>query len=121
MRATVGVIIEFPEMYKLIDRTGVALEISDKLLILPALLERRKADLLIELHRLCHLSDMQRVGSQFVKRHRKSSIWVLSVINSEPRSLRTAALRQRERRLRRYCRPLRPHHKCRGSCDRRRA
>jgi hypothetical protein len=55
MCATVGVVIEFPEMYKLIDRACVALEIPDKLLILPALLERREADLLIELHRLCHL------------------------------------------------------------------
>src|SRR5262249_20580388 len=29
-----------------------------------------EADLLIELHRLGHLADMQGVGSQFVKRHR---------------------------------------------------
>jgi hypothetical protein len=69
MRAAVGVVIEFPEMYKLIDRPGIALEIADKLFILPALLERREADLLVELHRLCHLADMQRVGSQFVQRH----------------------------------------------------
>jgi hypothetical protein len=69
MCATVGVIIELPEMYKLIDRTRVALEIPDKLLVLPALLERREADLLIELHRPCHLADMQGVGSQFVQRH----------------------------------------------------
>ena len=41
MRATVGVIIEFPKMWKLIDRPGIALEIADKLFILPALLERR--------------------------------------------------------------------------------
>ena len=46
MRATVGVIIEFPEMYKLVDRARVALEIPDELLVLPALLERREADLL---------------------------------------------------------------------------
>ena len=69
MRATVGVIIEFPKMYKLIDRARIALEIPDKLLVLPALLERREADLLIELHRPCHLADMQAVGSQFVQRH----------------------------------------------------
>src|SRR5262249_29668169 len=66
----VGVILEFPKMYELIDRTGIALEIPDKLLVLPALLERRKADLLIEFHRLCHLANMQRVGSQFIERHR---------------------------------------------------
>jgi hypothetical protein len=35
-------------MYKLIDRACVALEIPDKLLVLPAFLERREADLLIE-------------------------------------------------------------------------
>jgi hypothetical protein len=42
MRATVGVIIELPEMYELIDRARVALEISDELLVLPALLEPGK-------------------------------------------------------------------------------
>src|SRR6516162_6849175 len=69
MRSSVGVIIELPEMYKLIDRAGIALEIADKFLVLPALLERREADLLIELRRLCHLADMQRVGSEFVECH----------------------------------------------------
>jgi len=69
MRSSVGVIIELPEMYKLIDRAGIALEVTDKFLVLPALLERREADLLIELHRLCHLADVQCVGSQFVERH----------------------------------------------------
>jgi hypothetical protein len=53
-------------MYKLIDCACVALEISDELLVLPALLKCREADLLIELHRLGHLADIQRVGSQFV-------------------------------------------------------
>src|SRR4029077_5224503 len=50
---------------------GIALKIPDKLLILPALLERRESDLLVELHRLCHLANMQRIGSQFVERHRR--------------------------------------------------
>ena len=59
-------------MNELIDRAGIALEIPDKLFVLPAFLERRETDLLIELHRLCHLADMQRVGSQFVERHRWS-------------------------------------------------
>jgi hypothetical protein len=49
MRTAVGVVIELPEMYKLIDCTGIALEIADKLLVLPSLLERREADLLIQL------------------------------------------------------------------------
>jgi hypothetical protein len=47
MRSTVGVIIEFPKMQKLIDRPGIALEIPDKLFILLTLLERREADLLV--------------------------------------------------------------------------
>jgi hypothetical protein len=66
MRTPVGVIIEFPEMYKSIDRPRVGLEIPDELFVLPALLERREADLLIELYRLGHLADMQCVGSQFL-------------------------------------------------------
>jgi hypothetical protein len=55
MRSPVGVIIELPELEKLVDRTGNALEITDKLLVLSAFQERREADLLIELHRLCIL------------------------------------------------------------------
>jgi hypothetical protein len=70
MRATIGVIIKLPEMSKLINRPGVALKIPDELFVLPAFLKRREANFLIELHRLCHLADMQRVGSQFVERHR---------------------------------------------------
>ena len=66
MRATVGVIIEFPEVYKLIDCASVALEIPDELLVLPALLKCWEADFLIELHRFRHFADVQRVGSQFV-------------------------------------------------------
>jgi hypothetical protein len=52
MRATVGVVIEFPEVYQLIDRACLALEIPDELFVLRAFLERSEADLLIELHRL---------------------------------------------------------------------
>src|SRR5215469_11107366 len=69
MSTTVGVIIELPQMYELIDCARIGLEIPDKLLVLPALLKRREADLLIELHRLRHLADIQRVGSQFIKCH----------------------------------------------------
>ena len=47
MRSPVGVIIEFPEVYKLIDRARVALEISDELLVLPAFLECWEGNLLI--------------------------------------------------------------------------
>jgi hypothetical protein len=35
MRPPIGVVVEFPEMDKLIDRTGVGLEIADQLLVLP--------------------------------------------------------------------------------------
>ena len=57
MRSTVGVVIEFPKMWKLIDRPGIALEIADKLFILPALLERREADLLPSCrHAACRFS-----------------------------------------------------------------
>jgi hypothetical protein len=37
MRAAVGVIVEFPKMDELIYRAGIALEIPDQLLVLPAL------------------------------------------------------------------------------------
>ena len=70
MCATVSVIIEFPKMQTLIDGAGIALEIPDQLLVLPALLDSQEADLLIELHCLCHFADMQGVGSQFVERRR---------------------------------------------------
>jgi hypothetical protein len=43
MRTAVGVVIELPKMHKLIDGTGIALEVADQLLVLPALLKRRKA------------------------------------------------------------------------------
>ena len=48
------VIVELPKMHKLVDRAGIGLEVSDQLLVVAALLERRKANLLIELHRLGH-------------------------------------------------------------------
>ena len=54
MRSPVGVIIEYPELEKLVDRTGIALEITDKL-VLSAPSGAPEADLLIELHRLCIL------------------------------------------------------------------
>src|SRR5438105_10133832 len=58
----------------IVNGSGIALEIPDKLLVLPALLKCWEADLLVELHRFCHFADMKRVGSQFVQRHR----WFLS-------------------------------------------
>ena len=41
MGAAIGVILELPEMDKLIDRSGVGLEIADQVLVVTALLERR--------------------------------------------------------------------------------
>ena len=46
MRSTVSIIIELPQMYELIDCSRIGLEVPDKLLVLPALLERWEADLL---------------------------------------------------------------------------
>src|SRR5271163_4074002 len=71
MRAAVVIVVELPEMDKLIDRAGVGLEIADELLVLPALLKRRKTKFLVELHRLCHRTDAKRVCSQFIESHRK--------------------------------------------------
>ena len=71
MRPSIGVVVEFPEMDKLIDRAGVGLEIADQLLVLPALLKRRETEFLVELHRLGHRADAERVGSQLVERHWK--------------------------------------------------
>jgi len=59
-----------PVMDKLIDRAGVALEIADQLLVLPASLECRETEFLVELHRLGHRADAERIGSQLVERHR---------------------------------------------------
>jgi hypothetical protein len=64
MRSPIGVVIEFPEMDKLIDRAGVALELADQLLVLPALLKRWETEFLVELHRLGHRTDAERVGFQ---------------------------------------------------------
>src|SRR5262249_33792693 len=103
MRSPVGVIVELPEMYKLIDHAGIALEIPDKLFVLPALLERREADLLIEFYYLCHLADIQRVGSEFVERHRRFPFhcWVdhlerglIGLVVGGPRHLRQTCIGQ---------------------------
>ena len=71
MCAPVGVVVEFPQMDKLIDRPGVGLEIADELLVLPALLERRKAEFLVEFYGLRHRANTKRVRSQFIESHRK--------------------------------------------------
>jgi hypothetical protein len=47
MRPTISVIIELPQMQKLVDRAGIGLEVSDQLLVVTTLLKRRKAKLLV--------------------------------------------------------------------------
>src|SRR2546426_3874358 len=69
VRATVGIVVELPEMDELIDRARVGLEVADQLLVLAALLERRVAELRIQLDGLGHLADMERVGSHLIERH----------------------------------------------------
>src|SRR5215469_17335814 len=66
---TVGVVIKLPEMDDLVDRASVGLEVAQELLVMATLLERREAELLVELRRFRHLADVECVGSQFVQRH----------------------------------------------------
>ena len=42
MRPTISIIVELPQMHNLVDRSGIGLEVSDQLLVMTALLERRK-------------------------------------------------------------------------------
>src|SRR5258708_37304697 len=71
VRAPAGIVVELPEMDELVDRAGVALEVADQVLRMPALFERRKSELLIERHGLGHLADIERVGAQFIECHRR--------------------------------------------------
>src|SRR6516162_1086837 len=75
----VGVVIELPEMDELIDRASVGLEVAQELLVMAPLLERREAELLVELRRFRHLADVECVRSQFVHCHQgfSSSIFNL--------------------------------------------
>jgi hypothetical protein len=67
MRPTIGIIVELPQMHNLVDRSGIGLEVSDQFLVMTALLERRKANLLIELHRLGYCARSERIGSRFIE------------------------------------------------------
>src|SRR5262249_51545705 len=69
MGAAITIVVELPQMQKLVDRAGIGLKVSDQLLVVTALLERRKANLLVELHGLCHCTDSERIGSQFIEGH----------------------------------------------------
>src|SRR5215470_15360391 len=69
----VGVVIKLPEMDELVDRASVGLEVAHELLVMAALLERREAELLVELRRFRHLADIECVRSQFVQHHQAFS------------------------------------------------
>jgi hypothetical protein len=62
----IAVILELPEMDELVDRPGIALEIADQVLVVTALLQRRKAELLVQFDGFGHLADIERVCSEFV-------------------------------------------------------
>src|SRR5262245_17161947 len=59
VRATVGVVVELPQVDELVDGAGVGLEVADQLLVLAALLERRIAELGVQLDRLAHFADVK--------------------------------------------------------------
>src|SRR5256885_5036593 len=57
VRAAIGIVVELPDMDELIDHARVGLEVADQLLVLAAFLERRVAELGIELDGLGHLAE----------------------------------------------------------------
>src|SRR5215831_4815421 len=70
VRAPGAVILEFPDVHELIDHSRVGDEIPDEVLVVATLLQRRKPELGIELLRLSHFADVERVGTHFVECHR---------------------------------------------------
>src|SRR6516164_11761814 len=70
VRSPVAVILEFPDVHDLIDHSRVGDEIPDEVLVVATLLQRRKPELGIELLRLSHFADVERVGTHFVECHR---------------------------------------------------
>jgi hypothetical protein len=66
MRPAIRVVVELPHVDKLVDRAGIALKIPHQLLVVATLLQRRKAEFLIQFHRLAHLADIKRVSPQLV-------------------------------------------------------
>src|SRR5215510_14878466 len=66
VRAPVGVVVELPEMDELVDHARVGLEVADQLLVLAALLERRVPEFRVQLDRLTHLADMERIRPELV-------------------------------------------------------
>src|SRR6516225_5591956 len=79
VRSPVAVILEFPDVHDLIDHSRVGDEIPDEVLVVATLLQRRKPELGIELLRLSHFADVERVGTHFVECH-----WILLFLPSCP-------------------------------------
>src|SRR4030095_12993686 len=80
VRAPVGIVIELPEVDELVDHARVGLEVSDQLLVLAALLERRIAEFAVQLDRLPHLADVQGVGPHLIDRHGDPPEWLMSQV-----------------------------------------
>src|SRR6266849_11197415 len=70
--ATGHIVFEFPEVDNLVDRSGVALKVADKVLVVTALFQGWKAELLVEPDGLGHLSDVEGVGSELVECHERT-------------------------------------------------
>src|SRR6516165_11251388 len=79
-------------MDEFVDRAGVGLEVANELLVMAALLERREAELLVELRHFRHLADVECVRSQFVRRHQGFS-FITSFISHNSGKSGTARLR----------------------------
>lgn len=69
MGAAIGVVLELPQMHQLIDHAGIALEITDEVLVVPTLLDRRITELLIQPDCLRHLANVQCVSPEFIECH----------------------------------------------------
>src|SRR5262249_44860646 len=62
--------LKFPHVHELIDHPRIGDEIPDEVLVVATLLQRREPELGIELLRLSHFADVERVGTHFVECHR---------------------------------------------------
>src|SRR5262245_17338229 len=69
VRAPIPIVLEFPDVHDLIDHPGVGDEIPDEVLVVATRLQRRKPEPGIELLRLRHVADIERVRTHFVERH----------------------------------------------------
>src|SRR5262245_15928485 len=69
VRTPVAIVLEFPDVHELIDHPRVGDEIPNEVLVVATRLQRRKPELGIELLRLSHFADIERIGTHFVERH----------------------------------------------------